>query len=160
MITNYGIYNHHELDNTLLILFSDEKVLTHKKISNEMEVLIHEDKVVGYRIINFIRYAKIKYSGIIFLPAKPLIDIINQILNKYNLETIDYKYQSGYITKMNGNKMMVFALEGTFLRNMSISKGEYVTYFDLYIENDSPNSLIVIDENIKENIDFFQMEEK
>ena len=94
------------------------------------------------------------------LPAKPLIDIINQILNKYNLETIDYKYQSGYITKMNGNKMMVFALERTFLRNMSISKGEYVTYFDLYIENDSPNSLIVIDENIKENIDFFQMEEK
>lgn len=160
MITNYGIYNHHELDNTLLILFSDEIVLTHKRISNEMEVLVHEDKVVGYRIINFIRYAKIKYSGIIFLPAKPLIDIINQILNKYNLETIDYKYQSGYITKMNGNKMMVFALEGTFLRNMSISKGEYVTYFDLYIENDFPNSLIVIDENIKENIDFFQMEEK
>lgn len=160
MINNYGIYNHHELDNTLLILFSDEKVLTRKKISDEMEVLIHEDKVVGYRIVNFIRYAKIKYSGIIFLPAKPLIDIINQILNKYNLETIDYKYQSGYITKMNGNKMMVFALEGTFLRNMSISKGEYVTYFDLYIENDSPNSLIVIDENIKENIDFFQMEEK
>ncbi len=160
MITNYGIYNHHELDNTLLILFSEEEVLSFKKISPEMEILYHDSKIVGYRIVNFIRYAKIKYSGIIFLPAKPLIDVINQVLAKYDLELLDYKRQSGYVTKRNEDKLMVFALEGTFLRDMTISKGKYVTYHELYIENDSPNDLIEIEENIRENIDFFQMEEK
>ena len=160
MITNYGIYNHHELDNTLLILFSEEEVLSFKKISPEMEILYHDSKIVGYRIVNFIRYAKIKYSGIIFLPAKPLIDVINQVLAKYDLELLDYKRQSGYVTKRNEDKLMVFALEGTFLRDMTISKGKYVTYHELYIENDTPNDLIEIEENIRENIDFFQMEEK
>ena len=160
MITNYGIYNHHELDNTLLILLSEDEVLSCKKISPEMEVLYHESKIVGYRIVNFIRYAKIKYSGIIFLPAKPLIDVINQVLSKYDLELLDYKRQSGYVTKRNEGKLMVYALEGTFLRDMTISKGKYVTYHELYIENDTPNALIEIEENIRENIDFFQMEEK
>lgn len=160
MITNYGIYNHHELDNTLLILLSEEEALSFKKISPEMEILYHDSKIVGYRIVNFIRYAKIKYSGIIFLPAKPLIDVINQVLAKYDLELLDYKRQSGYVTKRNEDKLMVFALEGTFLRDMTISKGKYVTYHELYIENDTPNDLIEIEENIRENIDFFQMEEK
>lgn len=160
MITNYGIYNHHELDNTLLILLSEEEVLSFKKISPEMEILYHDSKIVGYRIVNFIRYAKIKYSGIIFLPAKPLIDVVNQVLAKYDLELLDYKRQSGYVTKRNEDKLMVFALEGTFLRDMTISKGKYVTYHELYIENDTPNDLIEIEENIRENIDFFQMEEK
>ena len=158
MKSNYGIYNHHELDNTLLVLFSDAPVTSKKELSNEMEVLYNGDEVVGYRISNFIRYAKIKYSGIIFLPANPLIDVINSVLNKYKLETLEYKNQSGYMTRINDGKMMVFALEGTFLRDETISKGRYCSYHDLYI-NDDDKSLILINENIKENIDFFQMEE-
>ncbi len=156
MIKNYGIYNNHELDNTLLILFSDKPFNNVKKLSDEMEVLYNEDTLIGYRISNFIRYAKIKYSGIIFLPAPQLIDIINNVIERYNLETLEYKTSSGYITKMNENKLMVFALEGTFLRDQSVSKGKYVSYYELYINDEK--DLIVIDENIKENIDFFKTE--
>ena len=156
MIKNYGIYNNHELDNTLLILFSDKGFNDVKKLSEEMEVLYNNDTLIGYRISNFIRYAKIKYSGIIFLPAPQLIDIINNVIERYNLEKLEYKTSSGYITKMNENKLMVFALNGTFLRDQTVSNGKYVSYYELYINDEK--DLIVIDENIKENIDFFKTE--
>ena len=55
---------------------------------------------------------------------------------------------------------MVYCLKGTFLRDQTISKGKYCTYHDLYIKSDNENELIVINENIKEFIDFFQMEEQ
>ena len=50
---------------------------------------------------------------------------------------------------------MVFCLPGTFMRDYQISKGEYCTYYDLYIKDEDDRRLFVIDENIKENVDFF-----
>ena len=76
MITRYGIYNNHELDNTLLVLFSDKKSNRQERLNEMIEVLYYDSEPIGYRIRNFIRFAKIKYSGIIFLPINPLIDII------------------------------------------------------------------------------------
>jgi len=157
MINNYGMYNNHKLDNTLLLIFSCEKFNRSISLSKEMEILYKDDEVVGYRIKNFIRYAKIKYSGIIFLPANPLIDVINSILRKYNLEPLGYKKSSGYVTRKNEDKLMVFALKGTYMIDGNISKGQFCTYHDLDINDDQ--SLFVIDEEIKENIDFFSMEE-
>ena len=156
----YGLFNLHEIDNTLLILFSDEKEDRVDKFK-EVDVLYKNDIIVGYKISNFIRYAKIKYSGIIFLPFNELIDVINHVLENHNLNTIKYKTDSGYHIKIDeeGNRR-VFAIEGTFLRDMSISKGKYVTYHDLYIEVDNKDELILIDENINEGTDFFKMEEK
>ena len=159
MIKNYGIYNHHEYNDTLLILFSDA-LADRTESTGEVDVLYSEDKVVGYRIKKFIRYAKIKYSGIIFLPANPLIDVINTILRKYHLETLDYKNHSGYITKMHENKVMVYATSGTFLRDESISQGRFCSYYDLYIKNENEHQLITFDDSIKENEDFFKMEVK
>ena len=158
MITNYGIFNNHELDNTLLVKLFDDEVTSVKKLSEEMELLYHEDKLVSYRIKNFIRYAKIKYSGIIFLPNNPLIDVINSILSKYDLELLDYKKGSGYITRINDGVMKVYAIEGTFLRDGTISKGHYCSYHDLYIDSINENSEIVINEYIKEGRDFFLTE--
>ena len=160
MFDRYGIYNLHEENDALLILFSDEEV-TSKKNSKEVEVLYHEDKLVGYLIPNFIRYAKIKYSGIIFLPNNYLIDVINSVLTNNELETINYRKNSGFVVKTNekGQKM-VWAIEGTFLRDHDISKGKYVTYYDLYIKNENENELIEIEEDIQEGKDFFKMEEK
>lgn len=155
MIRQYGLFNHHLDNNTLVILFSDDPV-TQKLSSGEVDVLYHEDKVVGYSIANFIRYAKIKYSGILFLPSKTLIDVINNVLKNNNLEELEYKKESGYIVL---NKK-VFAKEGTFLRDETISKGRYCSYFDLYIEKEDDHELIIIDEDIKDNTDFFKMEEK
>ena len=159
MIKNYGIYNHHEYNDTLLILFSDA-LADRTESTGEVDVLYSEDKVVGYRIKKFIRYAKIKYSGIIFLPANPLIDVINTILRKYHLETLDYKTHSGYITKMHENKVMVYATSGTFLRDESISQGRFCSYYDLYIKNENEHQLITFDDSTKENEDFFKMEVK
>ncbi len=159
MRKDYGIYNNHELDNTLLILFSDEEVTNSKK-KDEIEVLYHDMEIIGYKISNFIRYAKIKYSGIIFLPSNTLVDVINSVLKNHQLETLEYKTSSGYITKRNGNNLGVFALKGTFLRDQSVSKGKFVTYFDLYIKNENSDELVTIDESINEGVDFFQMEVK
>ena len=157
MITNYGMYNNHKLDNTLLLIFHEKSFDHSVSLSDEMEVLYAKDEVVGYRIKNFIRYAKIKYSGIIYLPANPLIDVINSILDKYHLERLSYKKNSGYITRINEGKMMVFALIGTYMIDGNVSKGQYCSYYDLDMSEDK--SLIEIKENIKENIDFFSMEE-
>lgn len=157
MIKNYGIYNHHEYNDTLLILFSDSVV---DKVENkgEVDVLYHQSSLAGYRIKGFIKYAKIKYSGIIFLPADPLIDVINTVLKKYHLETLDYKIHSGYVTKVMDNHVMVYATSGTFLRDESISQGRFCTYYDLYIKNENEHQLITFDDSIKDNEDFFKME--
>ena len=159
MIEKYGVYNHHELDNTLLIIFSEFKSCTFKDLG-EIDVLYSNKEIVGYRLKNFIRYAKIKYSGIIYLPANPLIDIINSVLEKYNLEKLGYKKNSGYFTKMNEDKLMVFASGGTFLRDQSISKGKYCSYYDLYIKTENDSELFVIDEYIPVGVDFFKTEVK
>lgn len=155
MINSYGLFNHHLDNNTLVILFSD-KPITKKINQGEVELLYSEQELVGYSISNFIRYAKIKYSGIIFLPSKPLIDVINIILKNNKLEELEYKKESGYIVK----DQKVFAKQGTFLRDETISRGRYCSYFDLYIDKENDQELITIDEDIRDNIDFFQMEEK
>lgn len=159
MIKEYGIYNHHEYNDTLLVLFSDEEI-TRVDDLGEVEALYVGNKLAGYRIKKFIRYAKIKYSGLIFLPANPLIDVINVILRKYHLETLEYKNHSGYVTKLNESKVMVYATSGAFLRDQTISHGKFCTYYDLYIKNENEHQLAVFDENIKENEDFFKMEVK
>lgn len=160
MFDRYGIYNLHEENDALLILLSNEEV-TNRKLSKEVEVLYHQDKVIGYKIPNFIRYAKIKYSGIIFLPNNYLIDVINSVLINSGLEPINYRKNSGFVVKTNekGQKM-VWANEGTFLRDMTPSEGKFVTYYDLYIKNEKEDELITIEEDILEGKDFFKMEEK
>lgn len=160
MIDNYGLFNRHEIDDTLLILLSDKEI-TRRVNNGEVDVLYSGEEIVGYSIAHFIRYAKIKYSGIIFLPSPLLIDVINSVLKKHGLDTLNYKKYSGYVVKKgkNGQKM-VFAEPGTFLRDETISKGRYCTYFDLYMKGENEEELVVIDEQIKEGIDFFKTEEK
>ena len=160
MINNYGLFNHHDDDNTLVILLSDSEISERRKLG-EVEVLLNRDRIVGYSIANFIRYAKIKYSGIIFLPSNALVDVINALLKDAGLETLNYKNNSGYAVKTGENaKKMVFAKPGTFLRDESISKGRFCSYYDLYINNENPHDLIVIDDDVRDDIDFFLMEEK
>lgn len=160
MIEKYGLFNHHLDNNTLLILFSEDKV-TDKKDLGDMSILYHHETLIGYSVPHFDRYAKIKYSGILFLPAKPLIDVINDVLKNHQLETLEYKKESGYVVKIDeiGAKR-IFAKEGIFLRNESISKGHYCSYYDLYIDKENADELILIEEDIKEGVDFFKMEAK
>ena len=41
MIKNYGLYNNHELDNTVLVLFSDKKIDKTTPLG-EVDILYHE----------------------------------------------------------------------------------------------------------------------
>ena len=159
MKSNYGLFNEHEDNGNLLILFSNEDYDVEEN-REEVSIYYRRGQVVGYGISNFIRYAKIKYSGIVFLPSMPLIDVINSILENNGLDILEFKKQSGYVVKTDKDVKKVFALEGTFLRDKTISKGRFCTYHDLYITAENENDLIVIDEDIKEGTDFFQMEEK
>ena len=160
MIDRYGLFNRHEIDDTLLILLDDEKV-TSEIEKDEVKILYHEDRIVGYSIKNFIRYAKIKYSGIIFLPSKALVDVINSVLKKAGVELLNYKNNSGYaVKKGQKGQNMVFAEPGVFLRDKTLSKGRFCTYFDLFIKSEREDEFVVIDEQIKEGTDFFKTEEK
>lgn len=160
MIDRWALFNYHEINNTLLILFSDKK---ENKIvrSGEVDLLYNDNELVGYRIEGFIRYAKIKYSGIIFMPNDILVDVINSVLVNSKVEPLSYKKESGYIFKeMENNKVGVYALEGTFLRDESVSKGRFCTYHDLYIDNENPNNLIIEDNKNLIGHDFFVNKEK
>jgi len=159
MITNYGMFNLHESNNELLLLFDDSEI-TSEKQNNVVTCIYHEDKLIGYRIPNFIQYAKIKYSGIIFLPNKILIDVINNILLNDGLEKLAYKEESGYITKEVNGQKVVYCKPGTFLRDETISNGHVCTFRDLYIDNDNPDEILLLEEDVLLNRDFFKTEAK
>lgn len=154
MISRYGIFNYHEDNNELVILF-DEGRNFKERLNDEIFLLKKDNQVVGYSINNFIKYAKIKYSGIIFLPNNALIDVINSILKNNNLETLSYKDSSGYEIKLINNQKVVFANKGTFLKDESISKGHICTYDDLFIKHDKMNEVLLLDNDSKINVDFF-----
>lgn len=158
MINNYALFNDHDNNNNLYILFSDAQI-TNKQSQKEVELLFNNDVLVGYMIPDFIRFAKIKYSGIIFLPNNILIDVINSVIKNSGLEPLSYKTSSGYMIKRNGDKLGVYATNGTFLRDRTISKGRFCTYYDLFIENNDLKSLIEIDEESLEGKDFYLSKE-
>lgn len=154
MITSYGIFNYHELNNELVILFGEGRNQK-EKFNDEISILKRDDVVVGYAINNFMKYAKIKYSGIIFLPNNALVDVINSILKNNSLDVLAYKQSSGYeISFIDGHKV-VFAKEGTFLKNETISHGHVCTYDDLFIKNDKMNNIVMLDDESEINTDFF-----
>lgn len=159
MINNYGIFNYHESNNQLVILFGENRN-KEEVINKEISLLKRDDEVVGYAINNFIKYAKIKYSGIIFLPSDALIDVINSVLENNGLEPLDYKTSSGYIIKTTDNQKIVFAKEGTYLRDESVSKGHVCSYEDLYIKSDDSSNILILDDDSLVGGDFFLTEAK
>lgn len=154
MITDYGIFNYHESNNELVILFGEGRNQK-EKLNEEISILKRDNQVVGYAINNFIKYAKIKYSGIIFLPNNALIDVINSVLKNNSLDVLKYKQSSGYEIALIGGQKVVYAKEGTFLKNENISRGHICTYDDLFIKNDKMNEVLLLDNDSKINVDFF-----
>lgn len=156
MVSNWGMFNYHENNNTLLLKFIDDEISNRVNHGNVNVCFNKDDKLVGYEIPDFIRFAKIKYSGIIFMPNHILVDVINNILINEKLEPLAYKNESGYvIKKMNNGKLGVYVKEGTFTRDKSISTGKFCSFYDLFIENENEKDLILIDDNSLEGCDFF-----
>ena len=61
-----------------------------------MTSLYLDDKLIGINIFNISNVLKIKSNGLIVLPLKEMIDVINNILINANVETLEYKKESGF----------------------------------------------------------------
>lgn len=94
---DYAIfYNYHTIGDVLLII-SDLETKPNRVIKNgDVTSLYLDDKLIGINIFNISNVLKIKSNGLIVLPLQKMIDIINNILINANVETLEYKKESGF----------------------------------------------------------------
>lgn len=94
---DYAIfYNYHTIGDVLLII-SDLETKPNRVIKKgDVTSLYLDDKLIGINIFNISNVLKIKSNGLIVLPLKKMIDVINNILINANVETLEYKKESGF----------------------------------------------------------------
>lgn len=94
---DYAIfYNYHTIGDVLLII-SDLETKPNRVIKNgDVTSLYLDDKLIGINIFNISNVLKIKSNGLIVLPLKEMINVINNILINANVETLEYKKESGF----------------------------------------------------------------
>ena len=94
---DYAIfYNYHTIGDVLLIV-SDLETKPNRVVKNgDVTSLYLDDKLIGINIFNISNVLKIKSNGLIVLPLKEMIDVINNILINANVETLEYKKESGF----------------------------------------------------------------
>lgn len=99
MIKDYLIYfsNNVYKDSLYIHLKKDYQIKDETKLFNNVEVLYKQNEPIVYMIHNISRYTKIWMDGYIYLPSKPLIDVVNSILINAGLEPLAYKEKSGFI---------------------------------------------------------------
>ena len=96
-MNDYAIfYNYHTIGDVLLIV-SDLETKPNRVVKNgDVTSLYLDDKLIGINIFNISNVLKIKSNGLIVLPLKEMIDVINNILINANVETLEYKKESGF----------------------------------------------------------------
>lgn len=94
---DYAIfYNYHTIGDVLLIV-SDLETKPNRVVKNgDVTSLYLDDKLIGINIFNISNVLKIKSNGLIVLPLKEMIDVINNILINANVEILEYKKESGF----------------------------------------------------------------
>ncbi len=94
---DYAIfYNYHTIGDVLLII-SDLETKPNRVVKNgDVTSLYLDDKLIGINIFNISNVLKIKSNGLIVLPLKEMIDVFNNILINANVETLEYKKESGF----------------------------------------------------------------
>lgn len=89
-------YDYHTIGDVLLVT-KDLETKPDKVIKNgDVTSLYKKDELIGINIFNISNVIKIKSKGLIVLPMKEMIDVINDILRNANVETLDYKEHSGF----------------------------------------------------------------
>lgn len=89
-------YNYHLLGDVLIIMIENE-IRPNRVIKHDDCVLLYKDeKLVGINILNISQIVKIKTVGKIVLPARPIVDIINNKLASLNVEPLPYLDHSGF----------------------------------------------------------------
>lgn len=98
MKKQYSIfYSYKGIGDVLIVIFNNESKPTHHERKGQVEVIYHEQEVIGYNIFDISKIIKIKTSGLIYLPSKELISIINALLRNNGLEELEVQTNSGYI---------------------------------------------------------------
>lgn len=96
MKKEYGLYYHYQKEgDELLILFSP-LLVNRREMKGDVLLSYHDDVLVSYTIYKISKIIKIHIDGLIVCPNKELIDIVNIVLEKNNLEGLDYIRQSGF----------------------------------------------------------------
>ncbi len=102
MINNYCLYyvpknSEKDVGDMLMIFFGENKIVNKRELKNNLIYLKNNDEVIGYVIVAFSNYCKIKINGTIYLPNEQLIDLINDILKNHELDSLAYKSHSGFV---------------------------------------------------------------
>ena len=174
-------YTYRKLDDVFAIVFHGFGKVTSKVKNGNVEALYDGKQLCGYNIFNIKQIIKIKVKGLIYLPNKELIDLINSILVNTKFEPIPYILHSGYIISKlvdenhvdiggfeiktenvcyaKPGTLVVTAIPGTMLPDERLlDEGHICSFRDLSISEE--NDLLLLDENFKIGNDFFEMEEK
>lgn len=94
---NYSLfYNYKLIGDILMIVFDNSAIPTHKEVTDNVVRIYKDNDLIGINILDFSEIVKIKSHGLIPLPNKKLIDIINSILTNHNIDTLPYKTESGF----------------------------------------------------------------
>lgn len=89
-------YDYHTIGDVLLIV-KDLETKPDKVLKNgDVVSLYKNDELIGINIFDISSVLKIKSKGLIVLPIKEMIDIINNILENAGVETLSYKEESGF----------------------------------------------------------------
>ena len=99
MIKDYLLYFSNSVykDSLYIHLRRDYQIKDETKLFNDVEVLYKQGQPIVYMIHHISKYFKIWMDGYIYLPSKPLIDVVNSILINAGLEQLAYKNESGFI---------------------------------------------------------------
>jgi len=89
-------YNRKIIGDVLFLVIDAEATPTRIEKHDNVIALFKDDKLVGVNILEFSEIVKIKGEGLLILPPRQLIDIINHILKNIGIEKIDYIESSGF----------------------------------------------------------------
>lgn len=89
-------YNYKLLGDILFIIFDNEKIPNNVVKEDNVTKIYYQDNLIGVNIFNFSKIIKIKANGLIPLPNKELINVINSILSQHNIDNLPYKEESGF----------------------------------------------------------------
>ena len=89
-------YDFHTIGDVLLIVIDAKAKPTRVEKKDNVVALYQDDRLIGVNIFSFSEIVKIKNAGLIILPPKQIIDVINHMLRNAKLETLDPIDESGF----------------------------------------------------------------
>ncbi|MCX5775066.1 MAG: DUF4479 domain-containing protein [Firmicutes bacterium] len=89
-------YNRKIIGDVLFLVIDPEAIPTRVEKHDNVVALYKEEKLIGVNILEFSEIVKIKGEGLLILPPRQLVDIVNHILKNTGIEPIAYIESSGF----------------------------------------------------------------